>query len=164
MTQFHCVQPGPCGYLTPFPVLNVSIQSAKCRFSNTIKDERKHATHQSVDEYLGTFIALLERVNIRQLLQQVHHCYGNMWFRLRTTKLCRKSNAPWTVKKTAQIPQNVIHQQRLRPSLTLSDWSAALSPLNPTAPTEDGTLGKEVTQCTCISFHSEVKGYQCSHD
>ncbi|TNN74600.1 hypothetical protein EYF80_015147 [Liparis tanakae] len=57
---------------------NLSIQSPKCRFSNTIKDGRKHATHQSVDEYLGTFVALLERVDIRQLLQQVHHCYGNI--------------------------------------------------------------------------------------
>lgn len=61
------------------------IQSKKCCFIQTIKDGYKYSTHQRIYEHLSTFLALLQGVDIRQLLQQIHHCYGNMLFRLRTT-------------------------------------------------------------------------------
>lgn len=43
-------------------------------------------THQSIYKNLGTLLTLMERVNICQLLQQVHHSYGNMFFKLRVNK------------------------------------------------------------------------------
>lgn len=61
-----------------------SAGSSKCRFVDIIKEQ---CTHQSIYQDLGALLALVERVDIRQLLQQVHHCYGNMWPRLRTDKL-----------------------------------------------------------------------------
>lgn len=39
--------------------------------------------YQGVDEDLGSFLALVERIDVRQLLQQVHHCDGDMCSALR---------------------------------------------------------------------------------
>lgn len=65
-----------------------SANSSKCRFVDIIKEQ---CTHQSIYQDLGALLALVEGVNIRQLLQQVHHCYGNMWLWLRTDKLIELS-------------------------------------------------------------------------
>lgn len=61
-----------------------SADCSKCRFVDITKEQ---CTHQSIYQDLGALLALVERVDIRQLLQQVHHCDGNMWPRLRTDKL-----------------------------------------------------------------------------
>lgn len=62
--------------------------SSKCCFVDIIKEQ---CTHQSIYQDLGALLALVERVDISQLLQQVHHRYGNMWPWLRTDQLIELS-------------------------------------------------------------------------
>lgn len=51
--------------------------------------------HQGVDEDLGSFLALVQRVDVGQLLQQVHHGDGDMCsaLRRRTTGFCTELTA-----------------------------------------------------------------------
>lgn len=48
-------------------------------------------TYKSIYEDFSSFFTLMESINISQLLQQVNHSYGNMYWVLRTTN--REANA-----------------------------------------------------------------------
>lgn len=40
-------------------------------------------THQSIYKNLSTLLTLMEGVNVCQLLQKIHHGYGNMFFQVK---------------------------------------------------------------------------------
>lgn len=43
-----------------------------------IKDDSGGRAHQGIHKHLSAFLALMERVDVSQLLQQIDHCDGYM--------------------------------------------------------------------------------------
>lgn len=125
--------------------------SSKCRFVDIIKEQ---CTHQSIYQDLGALLALVERVDISQLLQQVHYGYGNMWPWLRTDQLIEVA---W--RSSGNLSANGWQgQDHNRWSLILFLFSKAPGP-HPLHSLPNNLVQCEVRICSCWSSWCSAQCY-----